>query len=77
MIKIYSKKKIGPHNLDTLAFLFGSLLGDSHAEVRSKNNSVRFTLQQENSNVEYLMWFHKYLSQRGYCNPKKPILKNR
>lgn len=23
------------------------------------------------------MWFHSYFSTRGYCNPKKPILKKR
>lgn len=75
IFKISSKKRIGPHNLDVLSFLFGSLLGDTHAEVRSPNNSVRFSFKQSSRNVEYLMWFHKYLSDRGYCNPKKPVLR--
>ena len=65
-----------PHNLDVLSLLFGSLLGDTHGQVRSSStNSVRFTFRQSNRNVEYLMWFHKYLADRGYCNSKKPIMK--
>lgn len=75
MIKILSKHRIGPHNFDVLSLLFGSLLGDCHAEIRSPNNTVRFNIKQSSRNVEYLMWFHKYLAQRGYCNFKKPVLK--
>ena len=61
------------HNLDVLSLLFGSLLGDSWAECRNKNtSSIRFILQQENSNVAYLCWFHQYLALRGYCSPKTP-----
>jgi ubiquinol-cytochrome c reductase cytochrome b subunit len=26
-------------------------------------------------NVEYLMWLHKFYSERGYCSSKKPLLK--
>ena len=65
----------GPHNIDIYSLIFGSLLGDSYAEKR--NGSTRFILQQEESNVSYLMWFHKYLATRGYCSPKKPKLETR
>lgn len=68
--------KIGPHNIDVLSLLFGSLLGDCHAECRSKS-SIRFNIQQENSNCEYLFWYHKFLSQRNYCSSKKPKLYKR
>jgi len=68
-------KAMGPHNIDICSLIFGSLLGDSYGEKR--NGSTRFILQQEESNVTYLMWFHKYLATRGYCCPKKPILKTR
>lgn len=62
------------HNLDVLSLLFGSLLGDSWAECRNKNtSSIRFILQQENSNVEFLFWFYQYLALRGYCSSKTPI----
>ena len=68
-------KTNGPHNIDIYSLIFGSLLGDSYGEKR--NGSTRFILQQEESNVSYLMWFHKYLSTRGYCSPKKPKLETR
>jgi hypothetical protein len=45
-----------------LEIIFGTLLGDSHAERRSyttkngvKLGSTRISFQQENNNVEYLM----------------------
>lgn len=66
-----SAKRIGPHNIDVLSIFFGSLLGDSWAEYRS-GGSLRFTLQQENSNYEYLVWFHKYLQERLYCTATPP-----
>jgi hypothetical protein len=47
--------KTGPHDIRILSIFFGSLLGDSSAEIRSKKRTVRFSLQQENKNVEYLM----------------------
>jgi ubiquinol-cytochrome c reductase cytochrome b subunit len=67
-----SLERIGPHNYEVLCLIYGSLLGDSFAEYRGKG--VRIVFQQESSNVEYLMWFHKFLSDRGYCSPNKPKL---
>jgi hypothetical protein len=84
MIKL---AKHGPHNIDIISLLFGSLLGDTHGEMRTKNYSVRFSIKQSNNNVAHLAWRHKYLAERGYCslrtlavqgcasNPKKPTLK--
>src|SRR5256885_11456595 len=69
---IRSNNRIGPHNLDVLSIIFGSMLGDSTAEKHGKG--TRFILQQESNNVEYLMWFHKYLANRGYCSITKPKL---
>jgi ubiquinol-cytochrome c reductase cytochrome b subunit len=67
---LMKKDFFGPHNIDVLSLLFGSLLGDSYGETRAGKS--RIMLQQENSNQEYLFWFHKFLSSRGYCNPLKP-----
>nr|BBH42908.1 LAGLIDADG homing endonuclease [Marophrys sp. SRT127]BBH42972.1 LAGLIDADG homing endonuclease [Marophrys sp. SRT127] len=75
--KLRAKHRIGPHDPGPLSVLFGSLLGDCHMERRSNKKSVRFSIQQENSNVEYLMWLHKYLASRGYCSPQKPKLYTR
>lgn len=73
--KTKSLNRIGPHNIDVLSLIFGSMLGDSTAEKHG--NGTRIILQQESNNVEYLMWFHKYLSTRGYCSLNKPKLLTR
>ena len=70
--KVRSKKRIGPHNIDIISLIFGSMLGDSFGEKHG--NGTRFVLQQEQSNMSYLMWYHKYLADRGYCNIDKPKL---
>jgi ubiquinol-cytochrome c reductase cytochrome b subunit len=57
--KIRYFNRVGPHNITILSIIFGSLLGDSYAE-RTKY-STRIILQQEDSNKEYLKWFHKIL----------------
>nr|AAK83422.2 orf215 [Hyaloraphidium curvatum] len=64
---------VGPHSLEVLSLIFGSLLGDSHAEYRGR--STRISFKQSERHVEYLMWFHKFLADRGYCNPNPPQLK--
>lgn len=57
--------------------MIGSTLGDSHLEKRTNGIGTRIIFEQSNKNVEYLMWFHFYLSLRGYCNPQKPKLHKR
>jgi ubiquinol-cytochrome c reductase cytochrome b subunit len=51
--KIRANLRIGPHNKDILSILFGSLLGDAHAEFRSKGTRISF--YQEGSHVSYLI----------------------
>jgi ubiquinol-cytochrome c reductase cytochrome b subunit len=76
IVPVYkSGQRVGPHNLDVISLLFGSLLGDSSGEKRA--NGTRIVLQQESSNVEYLMWFHAFLADRGYCSPIKPKMATR
>ena len=75
-------KRYGPHNIDIISIIFGTLLGDSHAERRSyntinKGRGTRISFQQENSNMEYLIWLWKYLCERGYTTPIKPKVKTR
>ena len=62
--------KLTTHNKDVVSLLVGSLLGDGYAEKR--NGGVRFILQQESRNVGYIMWFYKYLAERGYCKEREP-----
>jgi len=68
-------KRIGPHNYDVLSVIYGSMLGDSNAEKHG--NGTRIRLQQVSSNVEYLMWFHKFLADRGHSSNTKPKLLTR
>ena len=51
---------VGPHNIDVLYLIIGSILGDTHLEKRNKG--VRIIFEQSNKNKEYLMWFHNYLA---------------
>jgi ubiquinol-cytochrome c reductase cytochrome b subunit len=73
--KISSSKRIGPHNKDILQFLYGSLLGDGHLERHG--NGSRFSLQQEDSHKDYLLWSHHFLASRNYTNPTSPEIKSR
>lgn len=75
--KIQSDKRIGPHNIDIISLIIGSTLGDTHLEKRINGLGTRVIFEQSNKNVEYLMWFHLYLSVRGYCSKEKPILHKR
>ena len=69
--------KIGPHNIDVISIIIGSTLGDLHLEKRSNGIGTRLKFVQSHKNVEYLMWYHKFFSDRGYCNPNTPKLMRR
>ena len=67
-----SRNRIGPHNLDVISLIVGSLLSNSYLEKREYG--VRIIFIKYSSNVEYLMWFHSFLAKKGYCSNKKPKL---
>lgn len=69
--------RIGPHNIDIISIIFGSLLGDAHAEKRLSGLGTSISFFQEGVHVEYLLYLHKLLSESGYCNPKIPVITNR
>jgi ubiquinol-cytochrome c reductase cytochrome b subunit len=73
--KIRSEKRIGPHNIDILSIIFGTLLGDGHAEKRV--NGTRISFYQEGSHKTYLLWLHYLISNLGYCNSTEPKLQKR
>jgi len=75
--KLTSKERIGPHNIDIISIIIGSTLGDTHLEKRKNGIGTRIIFEQSNNNVEYLMWFHNYLSSRSYCSNTKPKLQIR
>lgn len=75
--KLRSYQRIGPHNLDIISIIIGALLGDGHLEKRKEGLGVRVKFEQSSKNMEYLMWFHSYLSLRGYCRLSKPRITKR
>jgi len=72
--KLRSDLRIGPHNSDVVSVLIGSILGDTHLEKRINGIGTRIIFEQSDQNVEYLMWYHNFVSTRGYCSKDKPKL---
>jgi len=75
--RFLAHERTGPHNIDIISIIVGSTLGDTHLERRTRGKGTRIIFEQCNKNIEYLLWFHKYLSDRGYCSNKLPKLKKR
>lgn len=75
--KLSSKKRIGPHDEDTISIIIGSTLGDTHLEKRKRGIGTRIIFEQASKNVKYLFWFHDYFSSRGYCSSSEPGKKKR
>ena len=70
--RIRALKRIGPHNKNILSIIFGSLLGDAHAEYRKQGKGTRISFMQEASHLTYLYWLHNLVSELGYCNSLLP-----
>ena len=75
--RIRANYRIGPHNLEILSIIYGTLLGDSHAELRESGNGTRISFYQEANHKEYLLWLHAKLALQGYCNPFLPKIQTR
>jgi len=73
--RVQSVKRIGPHNIDLLSVLIGSLLGDGHME--KDGNGSRFSFYQSKNHGEYLLWLHKRLFELGYCKKELPLIQTR
>lgn len=76
-VRLKAIYRIGPHPLDVLSIIFGSLLGDGHAEKRLSGNGTRIAFYQEHSHVSYMIYLHSLLSSFGYCNLKSPSIGTR
>lgn len=75
--KIKGVFRIGPHNIDVLSIITGSLLGDAHAEKRAAGVGTRISFYQEHSHLKYIYYLHGILSAAGYCEEKIPLAKHR
>lgn len=67
--------RIGPHNIDIISIIFGSLLGEGYVEKRASGTRINF--YQEAVHVSYLLYLHNLLSKLGYCNNKIPEISTR
>jgi hypothetical protein len=67
--------RIGPHNINILSIIIGSLLGDGSME-KSLNGS-RFVFYQAKVNGEYLIWLHQVISNLGYASKSIPKIYSR
>lgn len=60
-----------------LEIIYGSLLGDSHAEKRKGGKGTRITFYQEGSHDDYLLYLHSLIANLGFCNTTIPSIKTR
>lgn len=60
-----------------IEIIYGSLLGDSHAEKRKGGKSTRITFFQEGSHDDYLLYFHSIIANLGFCNTNIPKITTR
>lgn len=75
--KIKGLSRIGPHDKNISSIIFGSLLGDAHAEKRNGGLGTRISFYQESTHVSYLLWLHSVLASAGYCNKNAPKIQTR
>ena len=75
--KLKGSTRIGPHNIDILSIIYGSLLGDAHAEKRLIGSGTRITFYQEGSHLKYILYLHNLFSQLGYCSENIPVIQQR
>ena len=66
------KTKEAPQNLDLLSLIIGSLLSNSYMEKHGLGFRIVFI--KCSRNIEYLMKFHSFFANKGYCSSKKPKL---
>lgn len=53
--KLKSRERIGPHNIDVISLIVGSLLSNSYLEKREYGLGIRLVFIKYSNNVEYLM----------------------
>jgi len=63
---------IGPLDIKILSIIYGSLLGDTHAEKRKGGVGTRISFFQEGSHEDYLLYLHSLIANLGYCNTNIP-----
>lgn len=75
-VNIRADKRIGPHNIDVVSVVFGSLLGDGYANKRTIDG-VRICYRQSIKHKKYLDWLYNFFYERGYVSNLPPRIYNR
>ena len=60
-----------------IEIIYGSLLGDAHAERRKESKGTRITFYQEGSHDDYLLYLHSLIANLGFCNTNVPKITTR
>ena len=74
--KVRASNRIGPHNVDIISVIFGSLLGDGYASARTIEGT-RFSFKQSEIHKDYLFWLYEFFHSKGYCSNLTPRMYTR
>ena len=74
--KVRASSRIGPHNIDVISIIIGSLLGDGYANSR-RIEGTRFCFRQSVIHKDYLFWLYKFFNDKGYCSNLPPRMYER
>jgi hypothetical protein len=74
--RVKAGKRIGPHNIDVISVIVGSLLGDCYANRRSIEGT-RLCYRQSIIHKDYLFWLYNFYFTRGYCSNLEPRMYTR
>jgi hypothetical protein len=72
--KVKAKNRIGPHNIDTLSIIFGSLLGPAFGggEITKKVEGCMLVLKIKGIKNDYVQWLYTFFYNRGYTSNIQP-----
>jgi len=73
--RVKALNRIGPHHLDILSIVFGSLLGDG--SLSRDGEGTRLVLYQSGGHAQYLLYIHVILAELGYCPSTVPVISAR
>lgn len=74
--RVRAASRIGPHNIDVISVLIGTLLGDAYANKRSIEGT-RICYRQSIKHKDYLFWLYNFFNTRGYCSNLEPRMYKR
>lgn len=64
-------------NDEIITIIYGTLLGNSHAEKKYEGGGTRISFNLESTHEKYLLYLHKRIANLGYCNTNIPEIQTR